>query len=79
MPATRHEETAVQRAASLKQLPGLLAQFGVELDAVLAGTGVTPGQLRPDGFIPYAAFLGILDNACQATGQPGFGAAGRHT
>ena len=73
MPATRHDETAVQRAASLMQLPGLLAQFGVELDAVLAGTGVTPGQLRPDGFIPYAAFLTILDKACKATGRDDIG------
>ena len=74
MPATRHDgRTALQRAASLMQLPGLLAQFGVGLDAVLAGTGVTAEQLRPDGFIPYAAFLRILDNACQATGRDDIG------
>ena len=36
------------------------------MDAVLEGTGVTPDQLRPDAFIPYAAFLAILDNACRA-------------
>lgn len=67
MPGTRQDtRTALQRAASLMQLPGLLAHFGVELDAVLEGTGVTPGQLRPDGFIPYTAFLAILDNACRA-------------
>lgn len=58
--------TARQRAASLMQLPDLLAQFGVGLDAVLAGTGVTPDELRPDGFIAYSAFLRILDNACRA-------------
>ena len=74
MPATRHDgRTALQRAASLMQLPGLLAQFGVGLDAVLAGTGVTPEQLRPDGFIPYAAFLKILDNACRAAGRDDIG------
>jgi AraC-like DNA-binding protein len=74
MPATRHDgRTALQRAASLMQLPGLLAQFGVGLDAVLAGTGVTAEQLRPDGFIPYAAFLAILDNACRATGRDDIG------
>jgi AraC-like DNA-binding protein len=64
---------AKQRAASLMQLPGLLAQFGVGMDAVLAGTGITPDELRPDGFIPYAAFLAILDNACQATGRDDIG------
>ena len=74
MPAIRHDgRTALQRAASLMQLPGLLAQFGVGLDAVLAGTGVTPEQLRPDGFIPYAAFLKILDNACRAAGRDDIG------
>lgn len=74
MPATRDDgRTALQRAASLIQLPGLLAQFGVGLDAVLAGTGVTAEQLRPDGFIPYAAFLRILDNTCRATGRDDIG------
>lgn len=63
----------MQRAASLMQLPGLLAEFGVELGAVLAGTGVTPSHLRPDGFIPYSAFLSILDKACRATGRDDIG------
>ena len=74
MPDTPHDgRTALQRAASLMQLPGLLAQFDVGLDAVLAGTGVTAEQLRPDGFIPYAAFLRILDNACRAMGRNDIG------
>lgn len=74
MPDTRHDgRTALQRAASLMQLPGLLAELGVELDAVLAGAGVAPEQLRPDGFIPYSAFLSILDNACRATGRDDIG------
>ena len=68
MPPVAMTETriALQRAASLMLLPGLLAQFGVELDTVLAGSGVTPDRLRPDAFIPYSAFLAILDNACLA-------------
>jgi AraC-like DNA-binding protein len=65
--------TALQRAASLIQLPGLLQEFGVGLDAVLAGTGVSEAELRPDGFIPYASFLTILDNACRATGREDIG------
>ena len=63
----------MQRAASLMQLPGLLAGFGVGMDEVLAGTGVTPDQLRPDVFIPYSAFLGILDNACRAARRDDIG------
>ena len=62
----RNAPAARQRAASLLLLPGLLAQFGVGLDAVLEDTGVTPDQLRPDSFIPYAAFLAILDKASLA-------------
>jgi AraC-like DNA-binding protein len=65
--------TAKQRAASLMLLPSLMAQFGVNMDVVLAGTGVTPNQLHPDGFIPYTAFLAILDRACQATGRDDIG------
>ena len=63
----------MQRAASLMQLPGLLAGLGVGLEEVLAETGVTPGQLRPDAFIPYSAFLAILDNACRFTGHDDIG------
>jgi AraC-like DNA-binding protein len=64
---------ATQRAASLMQLPALLAGFGAGLDEVLAGTGVKPDQLRPDAFIPFSAFLAILDNACRATGRDDIG------
>lgn len=65
--------TAQQRAASLMQLPALLAQFDVALDAVLADTGIGPGDLRPDAFIPYAGFLAVLDNACRASGRDDIG------
>jgi len=63
----------MQRAASLMPLPSLLAGLGVGMDKVLAGTGVTPDQLRPDAFIPYPAYLAILDNACRATGRDDIG------
>jgi AraC-like DNA-binding protein len=65
--------TAMQRAASLMQLPSLVAGLGVGMEEVLAGTGVTPDQLRPDAFIPYSAFLAILDNACRVTGRTDIG------
>jgi AraC-like DNA-binding protein len=64
---------ARQRAAALLPLPPLLGELGTPLDAVLHGTGITPDQLRPDAFIPYAAFLAILDNACRLTGRDDIG------
>ncbi|WP_083241576.1 AraC family transcriptional regulator [Methyloceanibacter stevinii] len=64
---------AMQRAASLMQLPALLSELGVPLDVVLAGTGVLSDELRPDTFIPYAAYLAILDNAAANTGREDIG------
>ena len=64
---------ALQRAASLVPLPSLLAELGTGLDAVLDSTGVVPGQLRADAFIPYAAFVRILDNAAAQTGRDDIG------
>ena len=59
---------AMQRAASLVQLPALLADLGATLDDVLGGTGVTADDLRADNYIPFAAYLAILDRAAAATG-----------
>jgi AraC-like DNA-binding protein len=63
----------MQRAASLMLLPPLLNDLGVGVDAVLHGTGVSLDQLRPDAFIPYSAFLAILDIACEVTGRDDIG------
>jgi AraC-like DNA-binding protein len=71
---TEHiKPVALQRAASLVPLTSLLGESGISLDAVLHGTGVTPDQLRPDAFIPYAAYLAILDAACTLTGREDIG------
>lgn len=67
------KQIAMQRAASLMLLPPLLAELGTSLDPVLAGTGVSPSQLRPDSFIPYASYLAILDNAARVTGRDDLG------
>ena len=56
---------AIQRAASLVLLPALFEELGVPLDEVLADTGVSAEELRPDAFIPYAAYLAILDHAAE--------------
>lgn len=64
---------AMQRAAALVPLSTLLAAYGVTLETVLEGTGVSSDEIRPDAFIPYAAFLAILDNACALTGRDDIG------
>lgn len=64
---------AMQRAASLVALPALLAELGVDLGRVLAGTGVSPDQLRPDVFIGYGAYLAILDKAAAVSGREDIG------
>ena len=69
----KKKEIAMQRAAALVSLPSLLAELGVTLDAVLEGSGISPDQLRRDAFIPYAAFLAILDNAAKITGREDIG------
>ncbi|MFO1090643.1 MAG: AraC family transcriptional regulator [Hyphomicrobiales bacterium] len=69
----QNKRIAVQRAASLMLLPPLLTEFGVGMEAVLQGTGVAANQLRPDAFIPYAAYVAILDNACRLTGHVDIG------
>lgn len=63
----------MQRAASLVPLAGLLGDLGVLLGDVLTGTGVSEDELRPDAFIPYAAYLAILDRAALRTGRDDFG------
>lgn len=64
---------ARQRAASLLLLPDLLDDFGTDLAEVLDGTGITQGDIRPDAFVPYAAFLSVLDNASRLTGREDLG------
>lgn len=63
----------LQRAASLAPLPGLLADHGIDLARALEETGVTPEQLRPDSFIPFPAYLVILDRAARFCGREDFG------
>lgn len=64
----KFSQPALQRAASLIQLPPLLGELGIKLEAVLEGTGVSSGDLRPDAFIPFASCQTILDRAAMLTG-----------
>jgi AraC-like DNA-binding protein len=63
----------MQRAASLMPLPPLLAEFGVSMESVLEGTGISSSALGPASFIPYSVFLKILDNSAMATGRDDIG------
>lgn len=58
----------MQRAAPVVQLPALLAELGVEIDAVLEGTGIAVSDLRPDAFIPFASAQALLDRAAALSG-----------
>jgi AraC-like DNA-binding protein len=71
--AKKHQ--ARQRVGALLLLPPLLDELGVSLASVLHGTGVTRDQFRPEAYIPYAAFLAVLDNACRLTGRDDIGLA----
>jgi AraC-like DNA-binding protein len=64
---------AMQRAAALVPLLPVLDEFGVSLAAVLEGTGVSAEAIRPASFLPYGAFLAILDNASRLTGRDDIG------
>jgi AraC-like DNA-binding protein len=64
---------ATQRSDSLAPLPELLSEFGVALDDVLRGTGLSADDILPGRFIPYAAYLAILERAVDRTGREDFG------
>lgn len=49
-------------------LPPLLAALGVDLEAVLDGTGIAAADFRPESFIPFAACQIVLDRAATLSG-----------
>jgi AraC-like DNA-binding protein len=67
------QRPATQRADSLAPIAGLLEELGASLEAVMEGTGLSRDDLRPDRYIPYAAYLEILQNAVDRTGREDFG------
>jgi hypothetical protein len=64
---------AKQRASMLAPLPGLVDQLGVPLEAVLERTGLSPANLLAEPYVPYDAYLRILDQAVAHTGREDFG------
>lgn len=63
----------MQRLASFVPLPGLLAEFGIAVEDVLAGSGLQPDDLRADKFIDFSRYIEILDRAAALTGCEDFG------
>lgn len=63
----------MQRAAPLSPLAAVLAQYDVSPGDVLAGTGLTADDLAPDRFIPFSAFLLVLENTVRLTGLENLG------
>jgi AraC-like DNA-binding protein len=64
---------ATQRTSTLTPVAGLLEDLGVPLDAVLEGTGLSPRTLLAEPFIPYDAYIKLLDKAVELTGREDFG------
>jgi AraC-like DNA-binding protein len=62
-----------QRATILAHLPPLLDELGVPLAPVLDGTGISPEDLAPGAFVPYAGMLAALDRAAELSGREDLG------
>jgi len=65
--------SALQRSDPLVPLPALLAELGVPLEDVLAGTGLVAQDLSPDRFLELSAMLQVLDNSVARTGREDLG------
>lgn len=62
-----------QRVGPLAALPEALAEFGVSLADVLAGSGIAPEQLTPEVRFPMPALQLVLERSAVLTGCPHFG------
>ena len=67
-------DMSVVRGTSLSNFPRLLADFGVDSDALLAGAGIDPAAVgRFDVFVPLTRVGAALEAAAARTGAPDFG------
>ena len=57
-----------QRMGPLAFLPEVLEQFGVPLSAVLDGLPISPGDFRPETFLPLRLLSDVLDRSAVLTG-----------
>ncbi|MCA3560117.1 MAG: AraC family transcriptional regulator ligand-binding domain-containing protein [Aestuariivirga sp.] len=59
---------ALQRLGPLAQLPGVLASYGVSLDAVLEGLSLSAADLRADNQLTISTISAMLDRAAAYPG-----------
>lgn len=64
---------ATQRVGVLVELPGLLRDLEVDVDAVFEGSGIDPGSLSPDLRLSFPDFLDVLERAARISGCPHIG------
>lgn len=62
-----------QRATILAQLPSLLSELGVPLAPAFKGTGISPDDLVPGAYVPYAGMLAVLDRAAEVSEREDLG------
>jgi AraC-like DNA-binding protein len=62
-----------QRVGVLVELPGLLRDLEVDVDAVFEGSGVDPGSFSPDLRLPFPDLLDVLERAARISGRPYIG------
>lgn len=62
-----------QRVGPLVELPGLLRDLDVDVDAVFDGSGVDPGSLSPDLHLSFPNLLDVLERAARISGCPHIG------
>jgi hypothetical protein len=62
-----------QRVGPLVELPGLLRDLDVDVDAVFEGSGVSPGSLSPDLRLPFPDLLDLFERAARISGFPHIG------
>jgi hypothetical protein len=69
----KRDNAAMQRATAFVRLLPMLEELGVDPETVLAGTGLSIDDLKPDNFIPYRAARAFLENAAALTGREDLG------
>jgi AraC-like DNA-binding protein len=64
---------AIQRAGVFAELPGLLAEAGIDPAAVLKPSGIDRATLSPDTRLPFACILAAIERAAVAMDCPHLG------
>ncbi len=65
--------SSLQRVGPLAHLPAILAEHGVDIEAILAGLPCTAADIRPETFLPIEVISTILE---RTAAHPGLGDIG---